>query len=167
MSKEGSVAPKERINIKYIPATGDAQSEIELPFKTLVVGDFKGHTEESSIEERKAISVDKDNFQSVMRESSLSIETTVNNKLVADEGNELPISLNFKSLDDFSPDSVAVQVPELKKLIELREALVALKGPLGNIPAFRERMQVLLGSEEDRNRLLSELDLVDTTTQAN
>lgn len=30
MSKEGSVAPKERINIKYIPATGDAQAEVEL-----------------------------------------------------------------------------------------------------------------------------------------
>ncbi|HGF7192950.1 TPA: type VI secretion system contractile sheath small subunit, partial [Vibrio cholerae] len=28
MSKEGSVAPKERINIKYIPATGDAQAEV-------------------------------------------------------------------------------------------------------------------------------------------
>ena len=32
MSKShGSVAPKERINIKYIPATGDQQAEVELP----------------------------------------------------------------------------------------------------------------------------------------
>ncbi|MEL6711539.1 MAG: type VI secretion system contractile sheath small subunit, partial [Pseudomonadota bacterium] len=31
MANEGSVAPKERINIKYIPATGDQQAEIELP----------------------------------------------------------------------------------------------------------------------------------------
>ncbi|MFH0258315.1 type VI secretion system contractile sheath small subunit [Vibrio rumoiensis] len=165
MSKEGSVAPKERINIKYIPATGDAQSEVELPFKTLVVGDFKGHTEETSIEERKATSIDKDNFQSVMRESNLNINTSVANKLSDEKGSDLSISLNFKSLEDFSPDSVADQVPEVKKLIELREALVALKGPLGNIPAFRERMQELLGSEEDRNRLLSELELVDSSNK--
>ncbi|WP_417883003.1 type VI secretion system contractile sheath small subunit [Vibrio rumoiensis] len=165
MSKEGSVAPKERINIKYIPATGDAQSEVELPFKTLVVGDFKGHTEETSIEERKATSIDKDNFQSVMRESNLNINTSVANKLSDEKGSDLSISLNFKSLEDFSPDSVAAQVPEVKKLIELREALVALKGPLGNIPAFRERMQELLGSEEDRNRLLSELELVDSSNK--
>lgn len=163
MSKEGSVAPKERINIKYIPATGDAQSEIELPFKTLVVGDFKGHPEDSSIEERKVVSIDKDNFQSVMKESELSITTTVQNKLVEDDNAELPINLSFKSLSDFSPDTIATQVPELNKLIELREALVALKGPLGNIPAFRERMQELLGSEEDRNRLLSELELIDNS----
>ena len=42
MAKQGTVAPKERINIKYVPATGDQQSETELPLKLMVVGDFKG-----------------------------------------------------------------------------------------------------------------------------
>ena len=36
----GSVAPKERINIRYVPATGDEQAEVELPHKMLVMGDF-------------------------------------------------------------------------------------------------------------------------------
>ncbi|ENM3812340.1 type VI secretion system contractile sheath small subunit [Vibrio paracholerae] len=160
MSKEGSVAPKERINIKYIPATGDAQAEVELPLKTLVVGDFKGHAEQTPLEERATITVDKNNFEAVMRESELKITATVKNKLTDDENAELPVELNFKSLGDFAPDAVASQVPELKKLIELREALVALKGPLGNIPAFRERLQSLLNSEESREKLLAELNLL-------
>ncbi|EGU30269.1 type VI secretion system contractile sheath small subunit [Vibrio scophthalmi] len=160
MSKEGSVAPKERVNIKYIPSTGDSQAEIELPLKTLVVGDFKGHAEETPLEEREAVSVDKNNFEAVMRESDLKISATVPNKLSDEENAELPIELSFKSLADFSPDAVAAQVPELNKLVELREALVALKGPLGNIPAFRERLQTLLNSEESREKLLSELSLV-------
>ncbi|EGU49473.1 type VI secretion protein, VC_A0107 family, partial [Vibrio ichthyoenteri ATCC 700023] len=113
MSKEGSVAPKERVNIKYIPSTGDAQAEIELPLKTLVVGDFKGHAEETPLEERESVSVDKNNFEAVMRESNLKISTTVANKLSDDENAELPIELSFKSLADFSPDAVATQVPEL------------------------------------------------------
>ncbi|MCE0495105.1 type VI secretion system contractile sheath small subunit [Vibrio salinus] len=160
MSKSGSVAPKERINIKYVPANGDAQTEIELPFKTLVISDFKGHEEDTPIEERETISVDKNNFESVMRESNLELNTVVSNKLNEEEGEQLPVNLNFKSLKDFTPDSVANQVPELKKLIELREALVALKGPLGNIPAFRERLQDLMTSEESREKLLAELDVV-------
>ncbi|HDY7993915.1 TPA: type VI secretion system contractile sheath small subunit [Vibrio vulnificus] len=160
MSKEGSVAPKERINIKYIPATGDAQAEIELPLKTLVVGDFKGHSEDIPVEERSTVAVDKNNFEAVMRESELKISTTVKNKLIDEEDAELPVELSFNSLADFSPDSVASQVPELKKLIELREALVALKGPLGNIPAFRERLQSLINSEESRDKLLAELNLL-------
>ena len=40
MSKEGSVAPKERVNIIYKPATGNAQEEVELPLKILMVGDL-------------------------------------------------------------------------------------------------------------------------------
>ena len=35
MAKEGSVAPKERINITFKPATGGAQEEIELPLGVL------------------------------------------------------------------------------------------------------------------------------------
>ncbi|MCL9781340.1 type VI secretion system contractile sheath small subunit [Vibrio sp. S4M6] len=158
MSKEGSVAPKERINIKYVPSTGDVQSEIELPLKTLVVGDFKGGAEETLLEERKTMSIDKNNFESVMRENNLGVKTVVKNKL-SQEASDLSIDVSFKSLQDFSPDSIAKQVPDLKKLIELREALVALKGPLGNIPAFRSRLQEIVSSEESRKQLLDELQL--------
>lgn len=163
MAKDGTVAPKERINIKYVPATGDHRTETELPLKLLVVGDFKGSTEDTPIEERKALSVDKNNFQSVMREAGLTLQASVPNRLSDDENaTDLPVELAFKSLEDFSPDSVARQVPELKKLVELREALVALKGPLGNVPAFRERLQQLLESDEAREQLLAELQQLDT-----
>mgnify|MGYP003640706954 FL=1 len=157
-SKDGSVAPKERINIKYVPATGDQQAETELPLKMFVVGDFKGHAEETPIEERKAISVDKNNFRSVMKEAGLTLSTIVSNQL-EEQTDELPVNLAFQTLDDFSPDSIARQVPEMKKLIELREALVALKGPLGNVPSFRSKLQELLDDDKAREALLSELEL--------
>ena len=35
--QEGSIAPKERVNIVYRPATGDAKEEVELPLKVLVM----------------------------------------------------------------------------------------------------------------------------------
>lgn len=167
MAKEGSVAPKERINIKYVPATGDNQAETELPQKLLVIGDFKGGAEEASIEDREAVSVDKNNFQSVMREAGLSLQTSVPSCLEDEKTDqEIGVDLQFQSLEDFGPDSIARQIPELQKLVELREALVALKGPLGNVPAFRERLQALIEDPSTRDQLLSELDLIDTSKSA-
>lgn len=37
MSRDGSVAPKERINIRYVPATGDTQEDVELPLSMMVL----------------------------------------------------------------------------------------------------------------------------------
>lgn len=162
MSKnnQSSVAPKERINIKYVPNTGDQTSEIELPLNLMVVGDLKGTREDTPIEERQVISINKTNFNSVMNEASINLSFSVPNRLEGESQDELPVSLAIHSLDDFSPDNVAKNVPELKKILELREALVALKGPLGNIPAFRSRLQDLLGNEEMREQLLKELDIL-------
>lgn len=156
---DGSIAPKERINIKYVPATGDEHAEVELPLNILVVGDIKGGKEDSAIEEREAISINKHNFDSVMETAGLQLNFSVKNRLQDNVEEELPISLNINALKDFSPDNVARQVPEMKKLLELREALVALKGPLGNIPSFRASLQKLLTDGEMRAQLLKELDI--------
>ncbi|WP_278939486.1 type VI secretion system contractile sheath small subunit [Pseudomonas helleri] len=160
MSKaHGSVAPKERINIKYIPATGDQQAEVELPLKLLITGDFKGHGEESALEDRQPVRIDKDNFNDVLTKAEVSLDMAVPCVLTNDIENDLSINLQFKSINDFGPDAIARQVPEMNKLLELRNALVALKGPLGNTPAFRKQLQSLLADDASRQRLIRELNL--------
>ena len=158
--KEGSVAPKERINIKYVPATEGQIAEVELPLNVLVVGDMKGRTEDSSIEERSMVSIDKNTFSSVMGEMDIKLNINVPNKLSEKEDDELNVNLGISSLSDFSPDNIVNAVPELKKLLELREALTVVKGPLGNVPAFRARLAELLENDESREQLLKELNLV-------
>ena len=157
MAKEGSVAPRERVNIVYKPATGDAKEEKELPLKFLVMGDFTGRPDDRTLEDRKPINVDKDNFNDVMRGMNLQASFGVADKLSGKEGSEIPVNLKFSTLKDMEPEAVARQVPELRQLLELRSALNALKGPLGNIPAFRKKIQSLLGDNDSRQRLMKEL----------
>lgn len=158
MGKDLSVAPKERINIKFVPATGDQQEEIELPLKTVILGDFKGVPDDTSLEERKAIDIDKNSFASVLKEMNLERTLEVADVLGDDPDATINANLKFESLADFSPDAIIQKIPELKKLADLREALTALKGPLGNMPAFRKALNELVGDEEQRKVVLKELE---------
>jgi type VI secretion system protein ImpB len=158
MAKEGSVAPKERVNIVYKPATGNAQDEVELPLKLLVVGDFTQATDERPVEDRPTIAVDKDNFNDVLKAQNLNLDLTVPNTLNNESG-EMAVHLEFSSLKDFEPDQLVQKIEPLQKLMALREALKAVKSPLANTPAFRKQVQALVDDPDARARLLKELGL--------
>src|SRR5215470_15071711 len=119
MAKEGSVAPKERVNIVYKPATGDAQEEVELPLKLLMIGDYTGPKDDRPLEDRKPINIDKDNFDEVLRSHNLELQMNVADKLSGQDGAEMSVKLSFKKLSDFGPEAIVNQVPELKRLLEL------------------------------------------------
>jgi type VI secretion system protein ImpB len=158
MAQEGSVAPKERVNIRFKPATGDAKEEVELPLKLVLLGDYTGRADDRPIEERDLVNINKDNFDDVMKSHKLSVNVAVDNKLDdSPDAGKLGVKLDFTNLRSFEPEQIARQVPELRKLLELREALVALKGPLGNVPGFRKAIQGVLDDEAARQKLLSEL----------
>ena len=159
MAKEGSVAPQERVNITYKSSVGDMQEEVELPLKMLFLGDYTGRHDDTPVEERKPINVDKDNFQQVLAEQKLALKVSVPSALSDVEGESLTVSLAFKKLADFNPDAIVEQVPELQKLMQLRGALTALKGPLGNVPNFRRKIQSMLQDDSAKAKLLAELGL--------
>ena len=159
MPNEGSTSPKERVNIVYRPATGDVQEDVELPLKLMVLGDFTLRKDDTMLEDRKPISVDKDNFDKVMQSQGLSLQLQVPNKLSGDPDATLSADLKFETLKDFGPDALVEMVPELAKLMQLREALKALKGPLSNVPNFRKKLQDLVNDEKTRDALLQELGI--------
>ncbi|MGQ9609574.1 MAG: type VI secretion system contractile sheath small subunit [bacterium] len=156
-----SIAPKERVNITYKPATGGAQEQIELPLKLLMMGDYTLRPDDRMVEDRKPINIDKDNFNDVMRSQNLSIKLNVENRLSEEPNSQMTVDLKFEKLEDFGPESIVKQIPELNKLMELRTALQALKGPLGNIPEFRKKLQSILDDASAREKLLSELGIND------
>lgn len=155
---DGSVAPRERVNIRYQSATGDMQEERELPLKMLFVGDYTLREDETPVGERKPINVNKDNFSKVMEGQNLSLQFGVKNKLEeGDNAGDMAVDLKFKSLKDFTPEKIAEQVPELNKLLELRQALTALKSPLGNNKDFKKKIRSIIEDEAARNQILAEL----------
>ena len=157
---DGSVAPKERVNIVYKSNTGDQSEDVELPLNLLVLGDFTGKTSDDTVEDRDPININKDNFDDVMGGLNLSLDMNVGNTL-SEEDDDMSVHLDIKSVKDLTPDNVARQVPELESLLDMRKALLALKGPLGNVPTFRKAIQNILNDDTSRAQMMKELGLDD------
>jgi type VI secretion system protein ImpB len=157
-NNSGSVAPKERINISYRPANTAANERVELPFKVMVVGKFSTHDSETPLSDRAPVNINKANFDEVLDKTGVSLNFTVPNKLHK-EGEDIAVNLDVSSMKDFEPDSILSAVPELKKTIEARNALKALKGPIGNVPGLRKTLKSMLENPETRAQLKQELGL--------
>ncbi len=157
---DGSVAPKERVNIVYKSNTGDQSEDVELPLKLLMLGDYTGKESDETVENREPVNINKDNFNDVMSSMKLSMDMNVGDTL-SEENDEMAVHLDINSMSDLSPDNVAKQVPELNSMLEMRRALLALKGPLGNVPAFRKTIQKILNEEGSREQIMKELGLED------
>lgn len=160
MAKDSSVAPKERINVTFKPAAGGTHEEIELPMKAMVVGDFLQRHDPRNLIDRKPVSINRNNFEEVLAKHELSLQIAVPDRLrdSAADGN-ITVNLTFKGMQDFEPAGIAEQVPEMRKLLRLREALVSLKGPMGNIPAFRKAIEDVLSDDRHREMIMKELGM--------
>lgn len=159
MAREGSRAPKERINITYKTKRGDAIEEIELPLKILMLGDFLGRQDTDELSKRSIRSINKDNFSKVMAAQKLSLDLSVENRLKEEDNNNMGVKLEINGLKDFTPEGIAAQVPELKKLMELRASLEAIKAPvLNNKGNIRRKIQAMLKDADSRARWQRERD---------
>ncbi|MCX8959529.1 type VI secretion system contractile sheath small subunit [Erwinia psidii] len=138
-----SEVPKARINLKLDLHTGGASKKTELPLKLLVTGDFSNGQETAALSERSKVNISKNNFSSVLFEYSPNVNLTVKNTL-ADDGSEDNISLTFRDINDFTPEQVARQIPQLKAMLAMRNLLRDLKANLLDNQTFRKELEKVL-----------------------
>lgn len=113
-----------------------AEVKIDLPFTAGVIGDFTGEWDENDstnsntecrgqLPDRKFMEVNTSNFNKVMSLIKPGVKINVPNKITGEEN--ISVELKMNSMKDFEPESIATQVPALKKLLELRNSLEYLK----------------------------------------
>ena len=150
--------PPSRVNIRYVKDTGGAQQEIELPLKMLVVGDFTMREDDTPLEERKRIGLDKNNYGAVLKDQKLGLDLVVPNTL-SGQG-DMPVSLKFKSLNDFTPTGIANQVPELATMLEVRNLLKDLKAKVISNREFRKQLEGIVKDKDKMESMIKELDKI-------
>ncbi len=153
-----------RVNISYEVETGNAIEMKSLPFVMGVLGDFTGQPTEPlpKLKDRRFVEVTPDNFDDVLASMKPHLAFSVENKLSEDaDAPKLAVDLNFRSMDDFSPDAVARQVKPLKELLDLRTQLADLRGSLQTNEKLDEVLQATLGDAEKMNKLRAELGITE------
>ena len=115
-----------RVQIEYDVELYGAQKKVQVPFVMGVMSDLSGDSKEPlpSVDERKFLAVDVDNFDDRMKSMKPRVAFSVPNTLTG-EGN-MAVDITFESMDDFSPAAVARKVDALNKLLEARTQLANL-----------------------------------------
>jgi type VI secretion system protein ImpB len=141
-----------RVQIEYDVELEGAQKKVDLPFVMGVMADLSGNPAEAlpDIVSRKFLEVDIDNFDKRMKAVKPRLTIKVPNTLTG-EG-QLSVEMTFENMDDFSPSRIAEKVEPLRKLLEQRKELDALKARIDGKVKVEEALDKLLN---DRTALKS------------
>jgi type VI secretion system protein ImpB len=147
-----------RVHITYDVETEGAQVRKELPFVVGVIGDFSGKPYEplKPLRDRKFIQIDRDNFDDVMQRMTPGAEFKVENTLAGDES-LLPVSLKFKSMEDFEPGSIVNQIEPLRKLLAVRNKLRDLMSKVDRSEELESLLEEVLQNTDKLAALAGEL----------
>ena len=148
--------PPARVNLFLELPDGDATEKVELPFRTLVLGDFTGRADDTPLEDREVVDVNADNFESVMKSMDLGLDMVVPDTVRGGD-NDVRVNLSIEGMDDFRPESVARQIPEVDRLVAVRNLLQDLRNRVVSMSSFRRQLEAIVTDPAQLDRLVSEL----------
>lgn len=148
-----------RVQITYDVEIGQAVKEKELPFVVGVLADLaqSGSEEGQLLRDRSFIEIDADNFDKVMEAQKPRISLRAPNRL-GDEGETINIDLSFPNIESFSPGAIAKSVPQLAKLLEVREKLNDLLAKLEGNDRLNDLLADIVTNTEIQLKAKSEIE---------
>ena len=151
--------PAARVNIELDLHTGGSKKKVELPLKILSVGDYGRGKDKRTLSEKEKVSINKNNFDAVLKDFKPEAKITVPNTL-ADDGSDVNVDLSFESMNDFSPEQVAKKIPQLRSLLAMRNLLRDLKSNLLDNATFRYELEKIVKDEQLSDELRAELESI-------
>ena len=151
--------PAARVNIELDLHTGGSKKKVELPLKILSVGDYGRGKDKRTLSEKEKVSINKNNFDAVLKDFKPEAALTVPNTL-ADDGSDVNVNISFESMNDFSPEQVAKKIPQLRSLLAMRNLLRDLKSNLLDNATFRYELEKIVKDEQLSDELRAELEAI-------
>ena len=152
--------PKSRLTLRYKTEVNGVPEDTSLPLRLLVEGDFSLGTSTDrkvDLEERRLRTLDGTNLDAVMRDMGMWLNFSVDNKIDPQNGEDIDVQIPIYSMRSFSPDEIAVHVPKIKGMLQMKALLEELISNVDNRKEFRKLLNELMGNEESLAKILEEL----------
>lgn len=148
--------PRARVNISLELETNGASNSKELPLKMLVMGDYSNGKNQEELAERERVFINKNNLDQVLKNTAPEAKFMVDNKITGD--GSIGIDLTFDSFKSFDPEQVAAQIPELNKMMAMRNLLKDLKSNLLDNSSLRKELERVLQNKPELDELKAKLN---------
>ena len=123
----------DRVNLVYESRVGDRVSEVELPFKLLVLADLTLDERSEQFDDQGPILLNEDRIDILFQRLKPKLNLRVKDCLSDEEG-ELLVQLTFSSLEDFSPVKVMDSIPALGALLGFNASLARISEGQDTLP---------------------------------
>lgn len=115
----------DRVNLIYQSKSGDRVEDVELPFKVMVLADFTSDERSEVFEDQVPVKLVSSKIDILFQRFKPRLDLRVSDKL-SEESGDLLVQLEFKSLNDFSPEKVIESMPALAGLVKFNDSLSRL-----------------------------------------
>ena len=148
MPVQDEVRPS-RVTLTYKTEVNGEPAVVGLPLRMMVLGDFSNGTSKDrkqDLDQRDLRSLDGSNFNEVMKDMGILLDVVVPNKINSEEEN-MRVQLKVDSLNSFSPEEIAKQVPQIRSLLLLKKLLEEVQSNIANKKEFAQLLTKLYSSD--------------------
>ncbi len=132
--------PKSRITLRYPTSIDGIKENKELPLRLLFLGDLSKGTSKDraqNFEDRKVRNLNSKGLDVLLKEMSPSLNIDVLNKIDPKNNQNINVNIDINSMNSFSPESIAENVPKIKSLLLIKKLLLELLSLIDNKKDFK------------------------------
>ena len=164
------------MKITYDVEIGNAIIKKELPFIMGIMADLSGDRKAqrpgplAAYKERDFVYIDRDNFDQVLADAQPRVQAplVLTEYLTGDDteaGRPKTVEIAFSRLDDFGPEALVLQVPELKDCLDRRNYLMDLAAKIDGHDFLYDEIRKVIIDPEYRKKVQAQLaDSANTET---
>lgn len=152
--------PKSRITLTYKTEVDGEPAVVDLPFRMMITGDFSFGTSKDrqfELDQRAPRGLNGSNANDVMKDMNVTLDIMVPNKINPGEAESVNAKLSLESLDSFSPEEVAKQIPQVHSLLLLKKLLEEAQSNIANKKKFAVLLNKLYANPQALEKMRNEL----------